>query len=166
MRSSALTPLTKVAAVFFFGAIAFAQTPAPTESDMVRVNVTINTDGSRTVYEFDPPHRRAIATTRERDGKMRGKIEYELDENSRFASGRIFGPEGNFLFRTVYKYNAAGRMESETKIGKDEALLSKIVYNYDKTGRQTGYSIFDAAGKLIGRTASPTPTPSKRRTQR
>src|SRR5882724_10265568 len=96
------------AAISLFAPLAFTQTASPTENDALRVNVTINPDESRTVYEFDPPHHKATATTTERDGKLRGKI----------------------------------------------------VYSYDSAGKQTGYSIFDASGKLIDRTSPPTGTPT------
>ena len=137
---------------------AFAQPTRP-ESDVVRVNVTINPDGSRTVYKFDSANHKATATTTEPDGKPRGKIDYELDEAGRFASGQVFGPDGQFRFRTLYKYDAAGRMLEEQQLGKDNVLSSRIVYSYDKGGKQTGYSIYNAAGKLIGRFESPNASP-------
>ena len=148
------------AAISLFARVAFTQTASPTENDAVRVNVTINPDESRTVYEFDPPHHKATATTTERDGKLRGKALYELDDTGRFASGRIFGPDGRFRFKSLYKYDSAGRLQEETQRGNDDTLLAKIVYSYDSAGKQTGYSIFDASGKLIGRTSPPTPTPT------
>lgn len=136
-----------------------AQPPAPTPNDSVRVSVTLNEDGSRTVYEFDPPNHKATATTTDRAGKPHGKIQYELDEAGRFGRGRIFGPDGQFRFRSVYKYDAAGRLQEESQFGKDDRLASRIVYTYDPAGRQSGYSVFDGAGKLIGQTSSPTPAP-------
>jgi YD repeat-containing protein len=148
------------AAIFLCARLVFSQTPAAAENDAVRVNVTINPDESRTVYEFDPPHHKATATTTERDGKLRGKILYELDDTGRFASGRIFGPDGRFRFKSLYKYDSAGRLQEETQRGNDDTLLAKIVYSYNAAGKQTGYSIFDASGKLIGRTSAPTPTPT------
>lgn len=146
-----------------FASLAFPQATAPPENDAVRVNVTLNADGSRTVYQFDQPHRKATATTTERDGKVRGKIQYELDDAGRFSSGRVFGPDGNFRFRTLYKYDSAGRLEAETQIGNDDAVLSKIAYSYDQSGKQTGYSIFDGKGRLIGQMPSPTASPSKKK---
>jgi len=47
-------------------------------------------------------------------------------------------------------------LQEETHLGKDDAVLSRIVYSYNQAGKQTGYSIFDASGKLIGKT-SPSP---------
>jgi hypothetical protein len=38
----------------------------------------------------------------------------------------------------------------ETQSAPDGALLHKIVYSYDASGKQTGYSVFDASGKLVG----------------
>jgi hypothetical protein len=148
------------AAIFLCARLAFSQMPAPAEDDTVRVKVTINPDESRTVYEFDPPHHKATGTTTERDGKLRGKILYELDDTGRFASGRIFGPDGRFRFKSLYKYDSAGRLQEETQRGNDDSLLARIVYSYDSEGKQTGYSIFDASGKLIGQTSPPTPTPT------
>jgi hypothetical protein len=152
------------AAFFSFTLLALSQTPGPTgnENDAVRVNVTINADGSRTVYEFDQPHRKATATTTEANGKLRGTIRYQLDDAGRFASGTVYGPDEKFRFKSTYKYDGAGRMEQETQFRADDTVLAKIVYSYDAAGKQTGYSIFDASGKLIGRTPSPTPRPKRR----
>ena len=102
----------------------------------------------------------ASTSTTERDGKLRGKALYELDDTGRFANGRIFGPDGRFRFKSLYKYDSAGRLQEETQRRNDDTLLAKIVYSYDSAGKQTGYSIFDASGKLIGRTSPPTPTPT------
>ena len=33
---------------------------------------------------------------------------------------------------------------------EDGTLLHKIVYSYDASGKQTGYSVLDASGKLVG----------------
>jgi len=155
-------PISAVAAAIrsFSAPSAFSQTPAPTETESVRVNVTINPDDSRTAFEFDTAHHKASATTTERDGKVRQKILYELDDAGRFAKGQIFGPDGRFRFNSLYKYDSAGRLQEETQRTKDDALLAKIVYSYDSAGKQTGYSIFDASGKLIGRIGSPLPTPA------
>jgi hypothetical protein len=148
-----------------FGAFTFASfslraQSAPVESnDSIRVSVTLNEDGSRTTYQFDNPNHKAIATTTGRDGKPREKIEYQLDEAGRFGSGRIFGSDGKFQYRSVYKYDAAGHLQEESKFGKDDRLLSKIVYAYDSAGKQSGYSVYDGAGKLIGQTSSPGPVP-------
>jgi len=47
-------------------------------------------------------------------------------------------------------------------LGKDDAVLSRIVYSYNQAGKQTGYSIFDASGKLIGNARATSPsTPRK-----
>ena len=48
-----------------------------------------------------------------------------------------------------------------------DVVLHRIVYSYDANGRQTGYSVFDGSGKLVGRTAgagtSPSSSPKLRR---
>jgi hypothetical protein len=136
-----------------------AQAPAQQSNDSVRVSVTLNEDGSRTTYQFDSPNHKATATTAGRDGKPKGKIEYQLDDAGRFGSGRIFGPDGKFLFRSVYKYDTASHLQEESKFGKDDRLLSKIVYSYDTAGKQSGYAVYDGAGKLIGQTSSPALAP-------
>ncbi len=137
-----------------------AQISAPSPNDSVRVSVTLNQDGSRTVYHYDPANHKATATTTSREGKPAGKIQYALDEAGRFGSGRIFGPDGKFLFRTVYKYDGAGRLQEEGRFGQDDKLANKLVYSYDAAGKQTGYSIFDGAGKLLGQTSAAVPAPS------
>ena len=128
--------------------------------------VTLNADGSRTTYEFDSPNRRAVATTTGKDGKTVGKIRYVIDEAGRFLSGEVYGPDEKLRFKTLYKYDDAGKLTQETQLGPDDVVRNKIVYAYDKTGKQTGYSVYDAAGKLIRQTpgVSPRPTtPPKKR---
>jgi hypothetical protein len=137
-----------------------AQAPDTSPNDTVRVNVTINPDASRTVYEFDATHHKATATTTDRDNKLRGKIVYDLDDAGRFARGQVFGPDGRFRFNSVYKYDSSGRLQEEIQRKNDDTLLAKIVYSYDATGKQTGYSIFDPAGKLVHRIGGPAPTPA------
>lgn len=137
----------------------YAQT-APADNDAVRVNVTLNADGSRTAYEFDQAHHKATATTTAADGKALGKIVYQIDDAGRFASGRILGPDKKLLYKSTYKYGNGGRLEEETHLGKDDAVINKIIYSYDAAGRQIGYEVVDASGKLIGRTSPPKPTAS------
>jgi hypothetical protein len=153
---------TTIFAVVVFVLPGFAQTPEPSQTDAVRVTVTYNREGSRTVYEFDNEHHKATATTTEPDGKVRGKVRYELDGAGRFSSGLIFGPDEKLRFKSIYKYDAAGRLEQETQLGKDDAVQNKIVYKYSPVGQPIGYSVFDATGKLIGGTATPTASPKRR----
>ena len=134
-----------------------AQTPGPSSNDAVRVTVSLNADGSRTVYQFDNAKHEAIATTTESDGKTRGKIVYQIGEAGRFASSVVFGPDDKFLLKSIYKYDAGGRLEQETHLAKDDSVVNKIVYKYDPKGKQLGYSVFDAAGKLVSGTSSPSP---------
>jgi len=92
-------------------------------------------DGSRTVYKFDGAQHKAVATTTDQDGKLREKIHYD----------------------------GSGRLEQETQSAENGTLLHKIVYSYDPAGKQTGYSIFDANGKLVGRTITGSPTPKRKK---
>ena len=139
---------------------------APESPPPVRVTVSMNADGTKTTYEFDAPNHRAVATTTGKDGKTIGRIRYTLDDANRFASGDVYGPDEKLRFKTLYKYDAAGKLTQEIQLGTDESVRSKIVYAYDKLGRQIGYSVYDAAGKLIRQTpgisARPTPTPRKK----
>jgi len=153
-----------VGAFLASSAIVPAQLVTPTP-DTVRVTVSMNADGTRTTYEFDPPHHRAVATTTGKDGKTVGKIRYTLDEAGRFASGEVYGPDDQLRFKTLYKYDSAGKLTQETQLGPDDAVRNKIVYAYDKNGKQTGYSVYDAAGKLIRQTpgVSPRPAPPNKR---
>ena len=147
-----------LAAIFSAFSLAFSQIAPPNETDAVRVNVTMNADGSRTTYQFDTANHKATAITTEPDGKVRGKTKYRLDDAGRFATGVSFAADGTFRFKSLYKYDGAGRIEQETQLAKNDAVLNKIVYSYDASGKQTGYSIFDGSGKLIGGTAAPAPT--------
>jgi hypothetical protein len=130
--------------------IGLSQSPEQPPSDAVRVTVSMHPDGSRTVYQFDNAQRKALATTTDQDGKLRETIRYELDNAGRFSSGEISGPDGRLRFKSRYKYDDAGRLLEETQNAQDGTLLHKIVYSYDASGKQTGYSVFDASGKLVG----------------
>ena len=143
--------------------IAFSQPSERPENGAVRVTVSMNADGSRTVYEFDDAQHKAIATTTGEDGKLREKIRYDIDEAGRFSSGTIFGPDGHFRFKSRYKYDSSGRLEEETQSAESGTLLHKIVYSYDQTGKRTGYSIFDTNGKLVGRTIADSPSPKRKK---
>jgi hypothetical protein len=130
--------------------IGLSQSPEQTRSDAVQVTVSMHPDGSRTVYKFDNMQHKAVATTTDPDGKLRETIRYELDDVGRFSSGEISGPDGRVRFKSRYKYDDAGRLLEETQSAEDGTLLHKIVYSYDASGKQTGYSVFDASGKLVG----------------
>src|SRR2546429_4083446 len=155
-----------VCAVFVWGVnIGFGQAPETAENHGVRVTVSISTDGSRTVYKFDDAQHKAVATTTDVDGKLRQTIRYELDDAGRFSSAEISGPDGRLRLRSRYKYDDTGRILEETQSAADGTLQHKIVYNYDSSGKQTGYSVFDASGKLVSGKgaaivrASPSPKP-------
>jgi len=150
MRLHWLTSIVVI--IIFQGQLAFSQ---PTdEIGALRVTVSMNADGSRTVYKFDDAQHKAVATTTGQDGKLREKIRYELDDAGRYSSGMVFGADGRLRFKSHYKYDNAGRLQEETQAAENDALLHKIVYSYDQAGKPIGYSIFDASGKLIGRTGA------------
>ena len=156
-----------LALVPFLACIPLARSQQETATpDAVRVTVSMNADGSRTVYEFDSLRHRATATTTAKDGKLVGKIRYMLDDAGRFASGEVYGPDDQFRFRTLYKYDDSGKLTQETQLGQDDVVRNKIIYAYDKDGKQTGYTVYDAAGKVIrrtpGRTSRPSPSPKRR----
>jgi hypothetical protein len=155
LRSSTI-PFVALVVILPFG---LAQTPEPNLTDAVRVRVSLNSDGSRTTYEFDNVHHKATATTSAPDGKLVGRIRYEIDDAGRFSSGIIFGPDDKFRFKSEYKYNPAGRLEEETHLTKDDSVINKFVYSYNQAGKETGYSVYDASGKLIASSTTPTPTP-------
>jgi YD repeat-containing protein len=152
MKLSPITPVLACVALLCSATIGLSQSPEKSETNAIRVTVSMNADGSRTVYEFDDAQHKAVATITGQDGKVREKIHYDIDDLGRFSSGTIFGPDGRFRFKSRYKYDSAGRLQEETQSAQDDTLLHKIVYNYDQNGKQTGYSIFDGSGKLLGRT--------------
>ena len=143
-------------------ATAFGQAP----TDAVRVTMSMHPDGSRTVYNFDNAQHTAVATTTDPDGKVRQTIRYQLDNAGRFSTGEVVGPDGRVRLKSRYKYDEAGRILEEAQSAPDGTLMHKIVYSYDSVGKQTGYSVFDASGKLVGRTggsaARPSPSPKPR----
>src|SRR6266513_4584150 len=130
--------------------VGLSQSTEQTQGDAVRVTVSMHPDGSRTVYKFDNAEHKAVATTTDPDGKLREMIRYELDEAGRVSSGEISGPDGRLRFKSRYKYDDAGPLLEETQSAGNGTLLHKIVYSYDASGKQTGYSVFDASGKLVG----------------
>lgn len=139
---------------------------AQTAEDAARVTVTLNPDGSKTVYQKDGISRQATAITTGADGKPRGKIIYKLDREGRYESGQVFAANGTLRFKTLYKYEAAGRLTQETQLTKDGAVRNKIVYNYNAEGNPAGYAIYDGDGKLLGQTTPQKPVENKARPSR
>jgi hypothetical protein len=144
------------------GAAAFGQA----STDAVRVTMSMHPDGSRTVYNFDNTQHTAVSTTTDPDGKVRQTIRYQLDNAGRFSTGEVSGPDGRVRLKSRYKYDEAGHILEEAQSAANGTPLNKIVYSYDPAGKQTGYSVFDASGKLISRTggsaARPSPSPKSR----
>jgi YD repeat-containing protein len=159
-----------VVAFFVLNVSAFGQAQDAGLADAKRVTVSQNNDGSRTTYEIDGANRKEVATTIGEDGKVKSKILYDLDENGRFAKGQVYGPGDQLRFKTAYKYDGSGRLMEETQLTKDDVLKNRLVYSYDAlSGRQTGYTVYDAAGKVIGQPKTPgnasqsAPPPEKKR---
>ena len=138
-------------------------TRAQEDNGEVRVSVVLNADGSRTVYESNAANHKTVATTTGKDGKVREKIRYELDENGRFTRAEVLGPKDQFRFFAQYKYDGTNHLIEEIHFAKDQSVIGKIVFRYDAAGHQIGYSTYDGAGKLLGQTAAPTASPAKRR---
>jgi hypothetical protein len=141
-----------------------AAQPVPSP-EAVRVTISLNADGSRTTYQFDDANHKATATITNREGKSLGKTHYTLDDSGRFATGIVYGPDRQLRFKSTYKYDDAGRLTQELQCDKDDAVLHKIVYAYDSLGKQTGYSIYDGAGRLVSQTTAPSisAAPSKKK---
>jgi hypothetical protein len=129
----------------------------------VRVSVVLNPDGSRTTYETDATNRKCVATTRTAAGKAREKINYDLDENGRFARGQVLGPKGEFRFLAQYKYDGNNHVTEEVRLDQNQNVVGRIVFQYDAAGHQTGYAVYDGAGKILGQTAPVKATPAKRK---
>src|SRR5438132_14406450 len=131
------------------------------ENGEVRVSVVLNADGSRTVYETNPANHKTVTTTTGKDGKLREKIRWDLDESGRFLRGEVLGPKEQFRFILQNKYDANNRLVEETHFAKDQSVIGKIVFRYDAAGHQIGYSTYDGAGKLLGQTVAPTASRTK-----
>ena len=144
----------KICSLFAYLTLSLSALPvlAQKSDEEARVTLTINPDGSETVYQKDAASHQAIAMTTGADGKPLRKIIYRLDNGGRYESGQVFGANGAFRFKTLYKYDATGRLAQETQRSKDDSIRRRIVYNYDASGNPAGYAVYDGNGKLLGRT--------------
>lgn len=104
--------------------------------------------------------RRTAPSPRRQPWKGKRWDESVLDEAGRFASGEVYGTDEKLRFKTLYKYDDAGKLTQETQLGPGDGPRNNIVYAYDKIGRQTGYSVYDAAVKLIRQTPGAAPRAS------
>jgi hypothetical protein len=155
--------MRSIAFALFFSVTTPLCTLAQENNGEVRVSVVLNADGSRTVYESNAANHKTIATTTGKDGKLREKIRWDLDESGRFLRGEVFGPKEQFRFILQNKYDASNRLIEETHFAKDQSVIGKIVFRYNAAGHQIGYSTYDGAGKLLGQTIAPTASPAKRK---
>ena len=163
-------------AVFLLGFSAFA-TPVFAQAqqqgatgDSIRVTMSLNEDGSRTVYETDAANRKATATTTTAAGKVQAKIRYTLDEAGRYEAGEVYGPDDKMRYKTAYKYDPSGRLKEETQLSTDGAVRHRIVYAFDGGGKPAGYAVYDGSGRLLGQTtdkraAAPAQPAAKQRTR-
>ena len=138
--------------------------------DSIRVTMSLNEDGSRTVYETDTANRKATATTTTAAGKVQGKIRYTLDEAGRYETGEVYGPDDKMRYKTAYKYDPSGRLKEETQLSTDGAVRHRIVYAFDAAGKPGGYAVYDGSGRLLGQTtdkraAAPAPPAAKQRSR-
>ena len=136
-----------------------AQQPTP-GGGSIRVTLSLNDDGSKTVYETDTANKKATATTTSAAGKVTAKIRYTLDEAGRYETGEVFGPDDKMRFKTTYKYDSAGQLKEETQLTPQDAVRHRIVYAFDAAGKPAGYSVFDASGNLLGQTTQKMPAPA------
>ena len=158
--------LLLLSTLFLPAALVFGQTADNSAAaDAIRVTVSMHSDGSRTIYHFDQVNHKATATSTSSDGKPRGKTVYELDDAGRFINGEIYGANGDFRFKALYKYDDAGHLIQETQLAKDGSVMHKLVYTYDESGQQSGYTIYDADGHLLGQTTSKKAQPGGNRTK-
>jgi len=160
------SPTVKSRLLLIFSLLALVAFPLRAQednSDEIRASVVLNPDGSRTTYETDTANRKSTAVTTGADGKVRERINYELDENGRFSRGEVLGPKGQFRFFARYKYDANNRLSEEVHLDKDDNVVGKILFHYDAAGHETGYEVYDGAGKLLGETAPAAASPSKRK---
>src|SRR5262249_17051049 len=100
--------------------LAFAhQAPAPifeaAEKLPTKSGTKFNADGSRTVYEIDS--HKCFATVFDRDGKVREKIRYELDNLGHPTSRTVLDAEGKVRSKSLYQYDKVGRVLEETRLG-------------------------------------------------
>ena len=153
----ALSVLALSVAFLAHSATIFSQTQDQTASGSLRVTMSLNEDGSRTVYETDTANRKATATTTSAAGKLMSKIRYILDDAGRYATGEVSGPDDKPRFKTEYKYDTAGQLREETQLTTEGAVRHKIVYAFDAAGKPAVYSVFDSLGKLRGQTTAKAP---------
>jgi hypothetical protein len=123
-------------------------------------------DGSRTVWNYDNAQHKAVATTTDQEGKVRETIRYDLDPAGRFSTAEISGGDGRIRLKSRYKYDDGGRILEEIQTTQEGTILHRLVYSYDSSGKQTGYSVLDPSGKLVGgkgaTTAGPSPSANPR----
>lgn len=137
---------------------AAAQAQNGASNNVKRVTVSQNNDGSRTTYKVDGEARKTVATTVGRDGKVQSRIRYDLDDAGRFSRGEVYGPNDQLRFKTQYKYDTSGQLQEEIQFTADGVMKNRLAYSYDKlTGRQTGYAVYDSAGKIVGRSTAGAP---------
>ena len=139
-------------AILVLAAEAQGQAPSGGATEPLRVTVAMNADGSRTTYEFDYGARKAVATTADTKGKVMQKIRYGLDAGGRFETGEVFGPNDKLRGKTRYKYDPAGLLAEETQLTAADVVTARLVYAHDANGKVSGYSVYDASGKLMGQT--------------
>ena len=130
--------------------IGLSQSPEQTGSDAVRVTMQC----TRTVHaQFTSSTTRSTRLWRRPPTRMVNsgrRFVTNWMRQAAFPAAKFPGPMAAFVSRAVTNTTMPDISWKRLKAPTDGTLLHKIVYSYDAAGKQTGYSVFDASGKLVG----------------
>jgi hypothetical protein len=111
------------------------QASAQTGADEACLTVTIDPDGSRTVYQEDSLGRQAIATTTGSDGRPRGKITYPLDSKGRYESGQVFAARALFVSRLSMDTRRLDASRRKRSVATAQSAQKQIHHRFSSSFR-------------------------------
>jgi YD repeat-containing protein len=122
----------------------------PDQAKPISVKTVMRNDGSRVVTTTNPDTRTAESLTYIGKETVSQKAVYELDENLRPVSGKVYDGKGRFQFALKITTDYAGRVTEEARFDAKGNPLGKLAYEYDTAGRLRKAHAYDAAGNPVG----------------
>ena len=127
----------------------FANAQSSTDG-VIKVTVTMLTDGRHKSTIVNPETRTSEETIEDNKGRMLSKTTYQLDDRGQPHVATFFDGKGKALYKAEYQRDGADRIIGESYISMAGQSLGRRVYTYSAGGRKvTKVDSYDANGNLV-----------------
>lgn len=153
----------KLLIVTFLLSCAIAARAQSTADGVIKVTVTMLSDGRHKNTILNPDTHTAEETIEDNKGKVLSKTVYALNDRNVPGSATFFDGKGKMLYKATYTRDAGDRITEEAYTSITGKSLGRRTYGYGANNRVSSEEVYDANGNLI---TSKKPTTSGRPARR